>query len=200
MPLITRRSSARSTPRTSVGKCGSIRAHCSSLSQNRFLLMNPSPNTNQYRIVEPERLMSSDPNPEKSLTATIRSPFPNEGEKSFRYASLASGLDIVRKSLGQHEIATIQTTAIDHDSNQIRLTTLLAHASGEWISSDWPVCPISDTVNPQRMGTALSYARRYALFALVGIAGEDDLDAPDLLTDSSPSIASPATTSQAAPK
>src|SRR5436305_815261 len=82
-------------------------------------------------------------------------------------------------------------TAIDQGTGQIRLTTLLAHASGEWISSDWPVCPISDTVNPQRMGTALSYARRYALFALVGIAGEDDLDAPDLLTDSSPSLASP---------
>src|SRR4051794_18233938 len=61
MPLMTRRSSARSTPRTSVGKCGSIRAHCSSLSQNRFLLINPSPNTNQYRIVEPKGLMSSDP-------------------------------------------------------------------------------------------------------------------------------------------
>src|SRR5436305_8580765 len=51
-------------------------------------------------------------NPEKSLTATIRSPFPREGDRSFRYASLASGLDIVRKSLGQHEIATLQTTAI----------------------------------------------------------------------------------------
>jgi hypothetical protein len=50
MPLITRRSSALSTPRTSVGKCGSIRAHCSSLSRNRFLLMNPSPNTNQYLL------------------------------------------------------------------------------------------------------------------------------------------------------
>src|SRR6266403_5948499 len=119
-------------------------------------------------------------NPEKSLTATIRSPFPNEGEKSFRYASLASGLDIVRKSLGQHEIATIQTTAIDHDSGQIRLTTLLAHASGEWISSDWPVCAISETAAAHRMGAALTYARRYALFALVGIAGEDDLDAPHL--------------------
>src|SRR4051794_41174706 len=118
-------------------------------------------------------------NPEKSLTATIRSPFPREGDRSFRYASLASGLDIVRKSLGQHEIATIQTTAID--SGQIRLTTLLAHASGEWISSDWPVCPISETAAPQRMGAALSYARRYALFTLVGIAGEDDLDAPNLL-------------------
>src|SRR3989449_4967377 len=83
-------------------------------------------------------------NPEKSLSATIRSPFPREGDRTFRYASLASGLDIVRKSLGQHEIATVQTTAIDQDSGQIRLTTLLAHASGEWISSDWPECPISE--------------------------------------------------------
>src|SRR6266550_3277121 len=130
-------------------------------------------------------------NPEKSLTATIRSPFPNEGEKSFRYASLASGLDIVRKSLGQHEIATIQTTAIDHDSGQIRLTTLLAHASGEWISSDWPVCAISETAAAHRMGAALTYARHYALFALVGIAGEDDLDAPDILAEPAAAIDAP---------
>ena len=127
-------------------------------------------------------------NPEKSLIATIRSPFPREGDRTFRYASLASGLDIVRKSLGQHEIATVQTTAIDQDSGQIRLTTLLAHASGEWISSDWPVCPTSETANPHRMGAALTYARRYALFALVGIAGEDDLDAPDLVVDPSPVV------------
>src|SRR6202035_3565878 len=106
--------------------------------------------------------------------------FPREGEKTFCYASLARDLDIVRKSLGQHEIATVQTTAIDQDSGQIRLTTLLAHASGEWISSDWPVWPTSETAHPHRMGAALAYARRYALFALVGIAGEDDLDAPDL--------------------
>src|SRR5712675_2130566 len=125
-------------------------------------------------------------NPEKSLIATIRSPFPREGDRTFRYASLASGLDIVRKCLGQHEIATIQTTTIDQDSGQIRLTTLLAHASGEWIGSDWPVCTVSDI--PHRMGAALTYARRYALFALVGIAGEDDLDAPDLLVQPSPAI------------
>src|SRR6266851_1087225 len=130
-------------------------------------------------------------NPEKSLTATIRSPFPREGDKTFRYASLASGLDIVRKSLGQHEIATVQTTTIDQDSGQIRLTTLLAHASGEWISSDWPVCPVSETAAPHRMGAALTYARRYALFALVGIAGEDDLDAPDLVAEPSPAIEAP---------
>src|SRR5258707_1131721 len=124
-------------------------------------------------------------NPEKSLTATIRSGRPGEGERSFRYAPLASGLDIVRKTLGQHEIATIQSTAIDKDAGVVNLTTMLAHASGEWIASDWPVCAVAETANPQRMGAALTYARRYALFTLVGIAGEDDLDAPDLGAPSS---------------
>ena len=103
-------------------------------------------------------------------------------ERLFRYASLASGLDIVRKTLGQHEIATVQTTAVDQDAGIINLTTVLAHASGQWIASDWPVCAIAETAEPHRMGAALTYARRYALFTLVGIAGEDDLDAPDLLT------------------
>lgn len=124
-------------------------------------------------------------NPEKSLVATIRSPFPREADRTFRYASLASGLDIVRKSLGQHEIATVQTTAIDDATGHIRLTTLLAHSSGEWISSDWPVCAVTETAAPHRMGAALTYARRYALFALVGIAGEDDLDAPSTLIEPS---------------
>ena len=119
-------------------------------------------------------------NPEKSLTATIVSPFPREGSRTFRYAPLSSGLDLVRKCLGQHEIATVQATAIDRDSGLIRLTTTLVHASGEWVSSDWPVCPVSETAAPHRLGAALTYARRYALFTLVGIAGEDDLDAPDL--------------------
>jgi hypothetical protein len=119
-------------------------------------------------------------NPEKSLTATIRSPFPREGDRSFRYASLSSGLDLVRKSLGRHEIATVQTTSIDEGGGLIRLTTILAHSSGEWVSSDWPVCSVNETAAPHRMGAALTYARRYALFTLVGIAGEDDLDAPDL--------------------
>jgi hypothetical protein len=119
-------------------------------------------------------------NPEKSLTATIHSPFPREEPRTFKYASLASGLEIVRKCLSQHEIATVQTTAIDAETGLIRLTTVLAHSSGEWMSSDWPVCPVAETAAPHRMGAALTYARRYALFTLVGIAGEDDLDAPDL--------------------
>ena len=121
-------------------------------------------------------------NPEKSLTATIRADDRGRADQTFRYASLSSGLDIVRKTLGQHEIATVQTTAIDQAAGVVNLTTVLAHASGEWIASDWPVCAIADTATPRRMGAALTYARRYALFTLVGIAGEDDLDAPDLAT------------------
>jgi hypothetical protein len=119
-------------------------------------------------------------NPEKSLVATIRSPFPREADRTFRYAPLSSGLDIIRKSLGRHEIATIQATNLDKEAGLLRLTTILAHSSGEWISSEWPVCQIADIASAQRVGAALTYARRYALFTLVGIAGEDDLDAPDL--------------------
>jgi hypothetical protein len=128
-------------------------------------------------------------NPEKSLVATIRPNGPGEAERSFRYAPLSSGLDIVRKTLGQHEIATVQTTAIDLTAGLVNLTTVLAHSSGEWIASDWPVCAISETATPHRMGAALTYARRYALFTLVGIAGEDDLDAPDLNTPAAPASA-----------
>jgi hypothetical protein len=121
-------------------------------------------------------------NPEKSLVGTIRSDQADTSERSFRYAPLSSGLDIVHKTLSHHEIATVQTTSIDESVGIVRLSTVLAHASGEWIASDWPVCAISETATPHRMGAALTYARRYALFTLVGIAGEDDLDAPDLTT------------------
>ena len=121
-------------------------------------------------------------NPEKSLVGTIHSDNPGGGDRLFRYAPLSSGLEIVRKTLGEHEIAVVQTTALDQTTGVVNLTTMLAHSSGEWIASDWPVCSISETATPHRMGAALTYARRYALFTLVGIAGEDDLDAPDLMT------------------
>ena len=127
-------------------------------------------------------------NPEKSLIGTIRSEAPGAAERSFRYAPLSSGLEIVRKTLSQQEIATVQTTSIDETAGLVRLSTVLAHASGEWIASDWPVCAISETAAPHRMGAALTYARRYALFTLVGIAGEDDLDAPDLIARTTPPL------------
>jgi hypothetical protein len=119
-------------------------------------------------------------NPERSLVATICSPFPREQDKTFKYASLSSGLDVVRKALGKQEIAIVQTTGIDREAGLVRLTTMLAHSSGEWVSSDWPVCAIGDIAAPHKMGAALTYARRYSLFTLAGIAGEDDVDAPDL--------------------
>jgi len=124
-------------------------------------------------------------NPEKNLTATITG---RNGERTFRYASLAAGLDLVRKCLGQHEIALMQTTAVEQ--GQIMLTSLLVHTSGEWISSLWPVCSAAEA-SVHVKGAALTYARRYALFALVGIAGEDDLDAPDLGVDPTPSAELP---------
>jgi len=89
-------------------------------------------------------------NPEKSLVGTVKSGTGEGADRAFRYASLSSGLDIVRKTLGQHEIATVQTTAIDQAAGIINLTTVLAHASGEWIASDWPVCAIAET---QRLAT-----------------------------------------------
>jgi hypothetical protein len=92
----------------------------------------------------------------------------------------------VRETLSQHEIATVQATSIDETAGIVRLSTVLAHASGEWLASDWPVCAISETAAPHRTGAALTYARRYALFTLVGIAGEDDLDAPDLIARTIP--------------
>ena len=119
-------------------------------------------------------------NPEKSMVATIRTDGKGGGEQIFRYAPLSSGLDIVRKTLGKHEIAAVQATAIDYAAGLVSVTTRLCHSSGEWIASDWPVCSLDEMTSPKRMGAALTYARRYALFALVGIAGEDDLDAPDL--------------------
>jgi hypothetical protein len=121
-------------------------------------------------------------NPERAMVGTVYNA-RSDSPQSFRYASLSSGLEIIRKALGGQQIAIAQTTDIDRASGTVNLTTVLLHTSGEWISSDWPVCPLSETSAPRRMGAALTYARRYALFTMVGIAGEDDLDAPDLSRD-----------------
>jgi hypothetical protein len=123
-------------------------------------------------------------NPEKTMIGTVYNA-RSDSQQSFRYASLSSGLDIIRKVLGSHQIAVAQTTDIDRANGTVNLTTRLLHTSGEWISSDWPVCQLSETSAPRRMGAALTYARRYALFTMVGIAGEDDLDAPDISNEPS---------------
>jgi ERF superfamily len=121
-------------------------------------------------------------NPEKAMVGMVYNA-RSDSPQSFRYASLSSGLDIIRKTLGGQQIAIAQTTDIDRATGMVNLTTVLLHTSGEWISSDWPVCKLSETSAPRRMGAALTYARHYALFTMVGIAGEDDLDAPDVIND-----------------
>jgi hypothetical protein len=124
-------------------------------------------------------------NPPKSLTATIE-PGSGRGGQSYRYAPLSAGLDIIRRALGQQEIALLQTTTTEPEGTSpsaermLVLTTTLAHASGEWVATTWPVCRLGDVSDPKLLGAALTYARRYSLFALVGITGEDDLDAPEL--------------------
>src|SRR6202040_2449558 len=172
-PRPSSRRSSRRTPRrvlaTGSGPAARRRARSASMSSRRRPPMHRSSESVAALAAALAKAQSELVNPEKSLTAVIRTGRPGEGERSFRYAPLSSGLDIVRKTLGQHEIATVQTTAIE--GGVVNLTTMLAHASGEWIASDWPVCPVAETANPQRMGAALTYARRYALFTLVGNAG-----------------------------
>ena len=120
-------------------------------------------------------------NPEKGLSAWLRIPGDNNSPpRPFRYASLSSGLELARRVLGRFRIALIQTTTIDGERGLLCLQTTLAHTSGQWIASEWPVCSLAEISAPHRMGAAMTYARRYALFAIVGIAGDDDLDAPDL--------------------
>src|SRR3954470_19914896 len=120
-------------------------------------------------------------NPPKSLTAALDSDRCGRGGQTYRYAPLSAGLDIVRQTLGKHELAVIQTTHVDQASATVLLTTTLTHGSGEWVAATWPVCPLADLSQPKLMGAPLTHARRYGLLTLVGLAGEDDLDAPNLL-------------------
>jgi hypothetical protein len=90
-----------------------------------------------------------------------------------RYADLASGINAIRTALSEFGVAVIQTT--DFQDELLVLTTRLIHSSGEWIGSRWPVC-IFTKVTAQQIGSSLTYARRYSLFPLVGIAGDDDDD------------------------
>src|SRR3981189_761885 len=86
-------------------------------------------------------------NPEKVMVDTVYNN-RSDSPQSFRYASLSSGLDIVRKILGGQQIAVAQTTDIDRANGAVNLTTVLMHTSGEWIASHWPVCALSELSQP----------------------------------------------------
>ena len=90
-----------------------------------------------------------------------------------RYADLCTVLQSVRPVLARHGIALVQATQLD-DQGRMVLVTRLLWGSSEQIASYYPVTPQQNT--PQGMGAALTYARRYALAALVGVASDDDDD------------------------
>lgn len=87
------------------------------------------------------------------------------------YVTLAQSIDAVEGALRSNDIALVQQTDVTDNGGTILITRLI-HASGEWIAGRYPVHPVKN--DPQGEGSALTYARRYALMALVGIAPEDD--------------------------
>lgn len=94
------------------------------------------------------------------------------GEYSYTYADLADVLDAVRKPLAANGLAITQPLV--QLNGKLLLVTRLMHASGEWIES---TMPLAAGGTPQETGAAITYARRYALTSLLGIATEDDTDA-----------------------
>lgn len=104
-------------------------------------------------------------NPQKNKTAKA-------GSYSYKYADIADVLDCVRPVLAKHGIAVSQPTIVDGEI--LIVQTRLSHTTGQWMTSDYPVCRING--DHQKMGAALTYARRYALTSMVGVAAEEDTD------------------------
>jgi hypothetical protein len=106
--------------------------------------------------------------------AVIVNPAKDGNNPHFRskYATLDTGLNIVRECMSKHNISVVQATRVE--GNVLMLDTRLAHKSGQWIEAEYPVCAFP--AKQQEMGSALTYSRRYSLFSLVGIAGEEDDD------------------------
>ena len=104
--------------------------------------------------------------------AEIANPAKESVNPHFRnhYADLSSGINAIRSALSSNGIAFTQLTRLAGDV--LMVDTRLSHISGQWIESEFPACRFP--AKPQEVGSALTYARRYALFAIIGIAGEDD--------------------------
>jgi hypothetical protein len=96
----------------------------------------------------------------------------NFSGRSYKYADLASIIDAIRKPLSDNNIAWTQT--IEMRDGGLILATMLLHTSGQWIASEYP---LPSSGKPQEMGSATTYAKRYSLAAIVGIAADDDDDA-----------------------
>ncbi len=109
-------------------------------------------------------------NPHKSKTAKVR--MKSGGDFTYQYADIADGLDVIRPCLSKHGLSLLQVPLIRGDT--LMLITRILHASGQWIEGEYPVARIA--MSHQDMGAAMTYARRQAAFAMVGIAGDEDTD------------------------
>ena len=98
--------------------------------------------------------------------------FKREG-KPTKYATLTAIWDACRKPLTDNGLAVVQAFRVD-ESGMLLLVTKLAHVSGEWMVSEYPVTPTQNS--PQGLGSAVTYARRYTLSSLVGVVADDDDD------------------------
>lgn len=106
--------------------------------------------------------------PKKDKTAKIKS---DKGQYEYTYADLASVLDAARKPLNDNGLTLVQP--IGYQDGHMILRTVLLHVSGEWIDSEYPIPAFA---RAQEQGSAITYARRYAASAFLGIAAEDDDD------------------------
>jgi hypothetical protein len=112
----------------------------------------------------------------------------NAGPMKYTYADLPSVIDAIRTVFNKHGLSFTQMTGatLDKDVKSVSVTTVLMHTSGQSLSSklDFPVLDIK----PHTIGSALTYARRYALSAMAGIAAEVDDDANIAQGTKSPSF------------
>ena len=113
-----------------------------------------------------------------------------------RYVDLSDGLDLARKILNKHKILLIQGSNVLDDGSMV-LDTRLVHESGEWMESSYLV---THATSAQQMGSSMTYARRYALFPMLGIAGEDDDDGNEAEAGYSAKKPTPAPAKAAKPK
>lgn len=109
--------------------------------------------------------------PEKNKTVVVKT--KTGGSYNFKYATLDAIIDCVRKPLSKNGMWFTQTLA--NGNGKYRLVTTLGHSSGQWIASETPI--LSGSADNQEFGSALTYMKRYALSALLGVAADEDDDA-----------------------
>ncbi len=118
---------------------------------------------------------------EKTKTAKVRDWGRDEAHafREYKYADLADVLRSVLPILSKHKLAVLQPTYVE--AGMVFIRTRLLHVSGQWIECEYPVC--ATHVDQQRMGSALTYAKRYALCALLGVAADEDNDGATTATE-----------------